>query len=190
MQLVNVLRNSFLAASIPVSHAGTASTSATKDSTILRSTVSCPRCPENNCYKCTLGRETTLQAKTGGLSYVRMLIGFQLPVEASRITRCIVQLAECAEPLYFPVNVTVAPATSSAWDEVTVTAENAPDSGVPFTSVAVQSHANVGPIDVTQACKQADGGGRFSIYVGTQSGLIEIWSADAGHPALLQIGHT
>ncbi|EFY84779.1 hypothetical protein MAC_09182 [Metarhizium acridum CQMa 102] len=166
MKLVNLLKGLLLAASIPASHAEIISTLAIKDSTILRSTVSCADCPDRNCYECTLGQKMTLEANTGGLAYIRMLIGFHVPVEPSRITQCTVRLGTFTSPLEYSVNVTVAQAVSSQWSEDTVTGQNAPDSGDPFNSIAVRPHTEIGSIDITQACKNAAGDGQFSIYVG------------------------
>lgn len=160
---------------------------AIKDSTILRSTVSCPNCPDRNCYKCTLGHENTLQANTGGLAYIRALVGFELPVPSSSVTGCSVQFPAFTQPLQFPVNVTVARAASSEWNEDTVDGENAPDSKRPFTMVTVPVNTNMGPINITQACRHAASDGQFSIYLGTQFDQIEIWSKDSGNPAILHI---
>ncbi|OGM47459.1 hypothetical protein ABOM_002595 [Aspergillus bombycis] len=162
-------------------------TPATKDSTIFRSTVNCPACPDGNCYKCTLGHDATLQTNTGGLAYIRSLIAFQLPVPAASVTACTVQFPAFTKPLEAPVNVTVAQALSSDWNEDTVTGENAPDSGDVFTEIEVPAYANMGPIDVTPACKGADEDGHFSIFVGTKFGRIEVWSKDSGNPAILHI---
>ncbi|MEU6646199.1 hypothetical protein ABZ863_27140 [Saccharomonospora sp. NPDC046836] len=163
------------------------STPAIKDSTILRSTVSAAGCPDLNAYKCTLGRTDTLQANTGGLAYVRALIGFQLAVPPSSVTRCTVQLAAFTKPLHNPVEVTVARAASAQWDEDAVDGENAPESGKPFTVATAWPHANLGPIDITPACKRAASDGQFSIYVGVQTGEIEVWSKDSGNPAILHV---
>ncbi|EEQ31333.1 hypothetical protein McanMca71_004556 [Microsporum canis] len=158
---------------------------ALKDSTILRSTVSCPDCPERNCYKCTLGHNNTLLANTGGLAYIRTLVGFQLPVPTKKVKKCTVQFPAFVQRIQTAINVTVSEAMSSNWDEDTVTGENAPDSGEPFSSLLVPALNNMGPLDVTQACKAAADNGDFSIFVGTQFGRIEIWSKDSGNPAIL-----
>ncbi|GIJ92679.1 hypothetical protein Asppvi_001957 [Aspergillus pseudoviridinutans] len=162
-------------------------TPAIKDSTILRSTVSCPDCPERNCYKCTLGHEKTLRASTGGLAWVRFLVGFKLPVPVTDGTKCTVQFPAFVRPNPFAVNVTVARALSSDWDEDTVDGENAPDSGDIFTSMSLEPYQNMQTMDITAACKAAQANGEFSIYVGTQSDSIEIWSKDAGDPAILHV---
>ncbi|KAF7549267.1 hypothetical protein G7Z17_g6490 [Cylindrodendrum hubeiense] len=158
---------------------------ALKDSTILRSTVSCPECPESNCYKCTLGHDTTLQANTGGRAYIRSLVGFKLPVSPSTVRSCTVQFPALTQQLPYPVNVTFSLAASSNWDELTVNGENAPGSGEPFITVAVPAYSNMGAVDITPACKAAGHNRQFSVYFGTQSGRIEIWSKDSGNPAIL-----
>ena len=162
-------------------------TPALKDSTILRSTVSCPTCPDRNCYKCTLGHGATIEANTGGLAYIRSLIAFQLPVPAGSVTACTVQFPAFTKQIQAPVNVTAAQALSSDWDEDTITGERAPDSGEVFTEIEVPAYANMGFIDVTPACKGADEDGKFSIFLGTRFGRIEIWSKDSGNPAILHI---
>ncbi|KAI8064698.1 hypothetical protein BC940DRAFT_242015 [Gongronella butleri] len=165
------------------------SVSSTKDSTIYTSTVICPACPESSCYKCTRGHEKTLQANTGGPAYVRILIGFKLSVPSSLVNGCTIQLPKFTQALQAPINVTIAQATSSDWDENTVDGMNAPDSDDPFTMVTVPAHTNLGPIDITQACKNAGGDDLFSIYVGTQFGRIEIGSLDSGEPSTLHLAY-
>ncbi|KAF9916064.1 hypothetical protein FBU30_001556 [Linnemannia zychae] len=176
-----------IASIIAVSQARKISRPAIKDSTILRSTVSCANCPDRNCYKCTLGHENTLQANTGGLAYIRALVGFKLPVPSSSVRRCTVQFPAFTQPLQFPLNITIAQSASSDWNENTVDGENAPDSGKPFTMVTIPANTNMGPIDITPACKNAMSDGQFSIYLGTQFGRIEIWSENSGNPAILHV---
>jgi hypothetical protein len=166
---------------------------AIKDSTILRSTVSCPDCPERNCYKCTLGHDKTLRASTGGLAWVRFLVGFKLPVPVSAVTdatKCTVQFPAFVRPNPSAVNVTVARAVSSNWNENTVDGENAPESVVIFTSMVVEAYQNMPAIDITEACRSAQANGEFSIYFGTQSDSIEIWSKEAGAPAILHVSES
>ncbi|EAW09109.1 uncharacterized protein ACLA_078580 [Aspergillus clavatus NRRL 1] len=160
---------------------------ATKDSTILRSTVSCPSCPELNCYKCTLGNDNTIKASTGGMSYVRALVGFKLSDPVADITSCSVQFPAFVRLLESPVTVTVARALSSDWDEGTVTAENAPEAGDVFTQVTVPALSNLPALDVTEACQAAQTDGQFSIYLGTQFDSIEIYSKNSGNPAILHV---
>ncbi|KAF7115471.1 hypothetical protein CNMCM5793_002429 [Aspergillus hiratsukae] len=163
---------------------------AIKDSTILRSTVSCPDCPDRNCYKCTLGHDKTLRASTGGLAWVRFLVGFKLRGPVTDATKCTVQFPAFVRPNPSAVNVTVARALSCDWDEDTVDGENAPESGDIFTSMVVEPYHNIPAIDITAACKGAQANGEFSIYVGTQSDSIEIWSKEAGAPAILHVSES
>ncbi|KAK2849622.1 hypothetical protein FQN49_005577 [Arthroderma sp. PD_2] len=158
---------------------------ALKDSTILRSTVFCPDCPEGNCYKCTLGHNDTVIANTGGMAYLRSLVGFQLPVPAKKVKKCTVQFPAFTKRIQTAINVTVSQALSSDWNEDTVSGDTAPESGEVFSSLQVEALNNMGPLDVTKACKAASDNGDFSIYVGTQFGQIEIWSKDSGNPAIL-----
>ncbi|KAF3482731.1 uncharacterized protein GIQ15_02055 [Arthroderma uncinatum] len=158
---------------------------ALKDSTILRSTVSCPDCPERNCYKCTLGHNNTILANTGGLAYIRSIVGYQLPVPAKKVRKCTVQFPAFTTPLQAPINVTVSRALSSDWNEDTVSGETAPDSGDVFNTVQVPAYNNMEALDVTQACKAASASGEFSIYLGSQFGRFEIWSKDSGNPSIL-----
>ena len=175
---------------ISLSQATDVSRPAVKDSTILRSTVSCPECPDHNCYKCTLGHNDTLQANTGGLAYVRSLIGFELPVPPDQVTKCTVQVPAFTKLPQFELDVTVAAATSSDWDEDTVDGENAPDSGDVFNTVNVPALSNLPAFDVTPACKSASNGGQFSIYLSTKSDSFSIWSKDSGNPAILHVTYT
>ncbi|KAH7145414.1 hypothetical protein B0J13DRAFT_322381 [Dactylonectria estremocensis] len=168
-----------------VSQAAQIDRPALKDSTILRSTTSCGDCPESDCYQCTLGHDDTLQANTGGLASVRSLVGFQLPVSPSSVKRCTVQFPALTRQLAYPVNVTFALAATSDWDETTVNGENAPDSGEPFITVNVPAYSNLVAVDITPACKAAGEDGQFSVYFGTESGSIAIWSKDSGNPSIL-----
>ncbi|KAJ2309481.1 hypothetical protein H4S02_010269 [Coemansia sp. RSA 2611] len=160
-------------------------TPATKDSTILRSTTSCTSCPENNCYKCTLGHENTLVANTGGLAYIQALIGFHMPVEASQVSNCTIQIPAFTTHEY-PFTVIISNAASSDWDEDTVSGENAPAPGSEIAKVYVPAYNNLGPVDITPAC-QAAVNGEFSVYFGAQSDRFEFWSKDSGNPAILHI---
>ncbi|KAJ2495814.1 hypothetical protein GGH96_006229 [Coemansia sp. RSA 1972] len=166
---------------------GNVDTPAVKDSTILRSTVSCPSCPENNCYKCTLGHENTLRAKTGGLSYVQSLIGFHMPVDASQVTNCTVQIPAFTTRHEYPFTVVISQAAASDWNEDTVTGENAPAPGDTIAQVDVPAYNNLGPVDITPACKSAINGD-FSVYFGVRMDSYEFWSKDSGNPAILHIG--
>ncbi|KAI5456915.1 hypothetical protein BGZ63DRAFT_395097 [Mariannaea sp. PMI_226] len=172
---------------ISLSQATQVSRPAIKDSTILRSTVSCPDCPERNCYLCTLGHDKTLHANTGGLAFVRSIIGFKLPVPAKEVTKCSVQVPAFTQLPQFPINVTVAAAKSSTWNEDTIDGENAPDSGETFNTVQVPALSNLPAFDVTPACKAASKDRQFSIYLGAQFGSFDIWSKDSGNPAILHV---
>ncbi|KAF9585183.1 hypothetical protein BGW38_003527 [Lunasporangiospora selenospora] len=172
---------------INMSQAAKLDTPATKDSTILRSTVSCWECPDRNCYKCTKGHEKTLQANTGGHAFIRSLIGFRLSKKVKSVTSCHVQFPAFVRQLEYGTNVTFAIAASSSWDESTVDGNNAPGSGNPFVTIHVPPKQNMGPIDITPACKKAAKDGQFSIYLGTVFGTIEIYSKDSGNPAILHV---
>ncbi|KAJ2832726.1 hypothetical protein J3B01_004727 [Coemansia erecta] len=169
-----------------VSVSGNVDTPAVKDSTILRSTVSCSGCPENNCYKCTLGRETTLRASTGGLAYIQSLIGFHMPVEASQVVNCTVQIPAFTTRHENPFTVIISQAAAMDWNEDTITGENAPAPGDTIAQVDVAAYANLGPVDITPACKIAING-EFSVYFGVQADSYEFWSRDSGNPAILHI---
>lgn len=160
---------------------------AIKDSTILRSTVSCPECPEKDCYKCTLGHNETLEANTGGRAYIRSLLGFELPVPTEQVTKCTVQTPAFTKLPQFPLEVTIAAASTSDWDEDTVSGENAPGDGGVFDTVSVPALSNPPALDVTPACKGASEDGQFSIYLGVESGSFAIWSKDSGNPAVLRV---
>ncbi|KAJ1938336.1 hypothetical protein FBU59_004469 [Linderina macrospora] len=162
------------------------STPATKDSTIMRSTVSCAGCPNNNCYECTLGHDQTLVANTGGLAYIRALIGFTLPYDGSLVKSCQIQIPAFTKPLQADTTVLIWQAVSSNWNEDTVTANNAPDAGGQVASVTVPANNNLGPVDITPACRNATSG-QLSIYIGTQFNRIEFWSKDSGNPAILHV---
>ncbi|KAL4793610.1 hypothetical protein BDV19DRAFT_391036 [Aspergillus venezuelensis] len=160
-----------------------------KDATIMRSTVSCAECPESNCHKCTYGSDARLRASTGGLTWVRSIVGFQLPddVDPSTITECTVQFPAFTELPRSGFNLTVAPAVSSDWDEATVNGENAPAPTDALDIYSIPALTNPPLLDVTTACQIADNDGQFSIYLGAEFGSYEVWSKDSGNPAVLHI---
>ncbi|ORX67766.1 hypothetical protein DL89DRAFT_268980 [Linderina pennispora] len=162
-------------------------TQATKDATIVRSTASCPDCPNSNCNECAQGLRKTLVANTGGLAYIRMIIGFTLPVEKSQVRACHLSLPGFVIPLKSNVTVNFWQAVSSDWDEATITGNNAPDAGAQIASVTVPANTNMTAVDITPACLNADEEGNFSVYVGTQFDRIELWSKESGNPAILHI---
>ncbi|KAJ1962452.1 hypothetical protein GGI12_002645 [Dipsacomyces acuminosporus] len=109
-----------------------------------------------------------------------------MPVDGSLVANCTLQIPAFKTQQSYPVTLQFAHATSSNWNEDTVTAENAPESGAQFATVTVPPYSNLGPVDITQACRWANSG-QFSIYIGTQSGGVEFWSKDSGNPAILHI---
>ncbi|KAG0226394.1 hypothetical protein BGW42_003666 [Actinomortierella wolfii] len=161
----------------------------------MRSTVSCPSCPDSNCYKCQLGNEPTLTVNTGGRAYIRALVGFILPdgamTSSTEITACSIQFPAFKKPLQYGVNVTVSVAKSPDWEESTVSAETAPEAeeGDPLVIIEVPPYTNLGRIDVTSVCQKAQSStdGQFSIYLGAVFGYYEIWSKDSGNPAILHV---
>ncbi|KAJ2329987.1 hypothetical protein GGI00_003820 [Coemansia sp. RSA 2681] len=194
--VVAVLAPTFAAGDDAVSSSATAAsdssghqydTPATKDSTIMRSTVSCPDCPNSNCYECTFGHNITLVANTGGLAFIQALIGFKMPVKGSSVASCYIQIPAFTTPLQYPVTVQAFTAASSDWDEDTVTANNAPAAGTLVNSVEVSAFNNLGPFDITAACQTAAKNGKFSVYLGAEFGHFEFWSKDSGNPAILHI---
>ncbi|KAJ1721178.1 hypothetical protein LPJ53_004279 [Coemansia erecta] len=165
---------------------GKVDTPAVKDSTIYRSTVSCPDCPDRNCYKCTLGYNNTLLANTGGLAYISALVGFDMPVKGSSVKSCTVQIPAFTTPLQSAITVVISKAASSDWDEATVDGENAPAIGDQIASVEVPAFNNLAAVDITPACQSAKNK-KFSIYFNAQFGRFEFWSKDSGNPAILHI---
>jgi hypothetical protein len=100
---------------------------------------------------------------------------------------CTVQTPAFTKLPQFPINVTVARAKTSTWNEDTVDGENAPDSGEVFNTVDVPALSNLPAFDVTPACKAASKDGQLSIYLGAESGSFAIWSKESGNPAILHI---
>lgn len=164
---------------------------ATKDSTIMRSTVSCADCPGNDCYQCTYGSGDRLRANTGGLAWIRSIVGFKIPgeVDPSTITQCTVQFPAFTKLPEYGFNLTVSPAVSSDWDEATVNGNNAPPSTDAINVIPVPALTNPPLLDITDACKSGGDDGQFSIYIGAEFGSFEIWSKDSGNPAILHIFH-
>ncbi len=164
---------------------------AIKDSTVMRSTVSCTDCPDNDCYQCTYGSGDKLRANTGGLAWIRSIVGFKIPeeVDSSTITQCTVQFPAFTRLPEYGFNLTVSPAVSSDWDEATVNGNNAPPSTDAINIFPVPALTNPPLLDITDACKAAGDDGQFSIYIGAEFGSFEIWSKDSGNPAVLHISH-
>ena len=177
----------FIVGFLSLSQAAEISRPALKDSTILRSTTGCPNCPDLDCYKCTLGHEDTIDASTGARSYVRSIIGFELPVPSGNVQKCMVQTPAFTELRPHPLDVTVAAAKASDWEEDTINGANAPESGVIFNTVNVPAYSNLQAFDVTPACQAASEDGQFSIYLAAVSGSFKIWSKDSGNPAILHV---
>ncbi|KAJ1856624.1 hypothetical protein H4R99_004897 [Coemansia sp. RSA 1722] len=161
-------------------------TPAVKDSTIYRSTVSCPDCPDRNCYKCTLGHEDKLIANTGGLAYLSALVGFEMSTDGSNVKSCTVQIPAFSTRLQSPITVLVSKAESSDWSEDTVNGENAPATGDVIASVDVPAYNNLPAVDITPACQVAVDG-KFSIYFSASFDHFEFWSKDSGNPAILHV---
>ncbi|KAJ2156630.1 hypothetical protein GGF46_005052 [Coemansia sp. RSA 552] len=158
---------------------------AAKDSTIMRSTVSCPDCPESNCYKCTLGNEDTLKANTGGLAFIMSLIGFDHGLDGHSIVSCNVTVPAFTRLSPQEIGVNVYNGGAFDWDESTVTSETVPGPGDLIAQITVPSYGNIGTIDITPAC-QAAVDGKFNIFFGSASGSYEFWSKDSGNPAILR----
>lgn len=178
-----------LASSSITTLAATTDRPAVKDSTILHANDGCLTCPDQNCAKCTLGFDETLQANLEPNTFVRTLVGFHHPVPMIAITKCTVQFPAFTRPSPNPPNITVSMALSSDWDEATVTGESAPESGPVFATYNVPQYGNPPALDVTPACLNADDQGRFSVYIGTEAGRFEIWSKDSGNAAILHVSH-
>ncbi|KAI9039325.1 uncharacterized protein KD926_009767 [Aspergillus affinis] len=178
-----------LASSFMAALAATTDRPAVKDSTIIRSTAGCPACPEQDCLKCTLGFHKTLGAKANAHNFTQTLVGFRIPALTSSITKCTVQFPAFTRLSPDPFNITVAAASSSDWNEGTVTGETAPASGPVFATFNVPEYNNPPALDVTPACLRADDKRRFSIYIGTDDGRFEIWSKDSGNAAILHVSH-
>ncbi|KAL4810757.1 hypothetical protein BDV18DRAFT_127939 [Aspergillus unguis] len=180
---------SALALIATVSQAAQINRPAIKDSTIIRSTVSCAECPDHDCYQCRYGQTNTLRANTGGLAWLRSLVAFRLPedVNPSDIIKCTVQFPAFVKLPEYAFNMTMVPAVSSNWDEITVTGTNAPSWWDDAVLYHVPAYTNPPLLDVTDACWNAAVDGQFSIYIGSQSGSYEIWSKESGNPAVLHV---
>lgn len=105
---------------------------------------------------------------------------------SEKVTECTVQTPAFTRLPQSPLEVTVAAAKTSDWDEETVSGGNAPEDDGVFNTVSVPALSNLPAFDVTPACK-ASGDGQFSIYLGVESGSFEIWSKDSGNPAILHV---
>ncbi|KAJ2665220.1 hypothetical protein IW148_001692 [Coemansia sp. RSA 1199] len=171
---------------IVASVSGNVDTPAVKDSTIVRSNAICSSCPDSDCYKCTHGLENTLSANTGSSGFIQSLIGFHMPVEGSQVTNCTVQIPAFTTRHENPFTVVISYAAPIDWSEDTVTGENAPAPGDTIAQVDVAAYNNLGPVDITPACKAAIGG-KFSVYFGVETGSYEFWSKNSGNPAILHI---
>ncbi|KAJ1911522.1 hypothetical protein H4219_005916 [Mycoemilia scoparia] len=174
----------------------TYSINASKDSSILRASVSCPNCPNNNCYECKFGTRATLIISSDGpgrtVDY-SALIGFTLPSETinnpDRLDKCELLLPASYNNLFSPQTLRISSA-DPGWDEESVNGNNAPAVGSQIGQVVIPaSQATPDAVDLTEACKIAAGKGStgFSIYLTKDSAnLVEIPSKDIGKPAVLR----
>ncbi|KAJ2497033.1 hypothetical protein GGH96_005401 [Coemansia sp. RSA 1972] len=109
-----------------------------------------------------------------------------MPVDASQVTNCTVQIPAFTTRHEYPFKVIISQAAVSDWNEDTITGENAPAPGDAIAIVDVAAYNNLGPVDISSACKIAING-EFSVYFGVQSDSYEFWSRDSGNPAILHI---
>ncbi|KAJ1678809.1 hypothetical protein EV182_003314 [Spiromyces aspiralis] len=165
-----------------------------KDATILRSTVSCPNCPERNCYKCTLGADPTLVVSNGGLAVNYALLGFTLPSETigrpDRLDKCLLELPASTTNLTQAVTLPISAAASPFWDEYSVSGSNAPTVGDNIGSVVVPSYNGVpAQVDLTAACKAAStSGAGFSIYIDPYgANYVQFPSKEGGQASYLHV---
>ncbi|KAJ2890077.1 hypothetical protein GGI21_006314 [Coemansia aciculifera] len=110
-----------------------------------------------------------------------------MPVKGSSVASCYIQIPAFTTPLQSAITVQAFTASSSDWNEDTVTADNAPTAGSLVNEMQVPAFNNLGPFDITAACKTADKNGKFSVYLGAQFGRYEFWSKDSGNPSILHI---
>ncbi|KAJ2801707.1 hypothetical protein H4R20_003572 [Coemansia guatemalensis] len=171
-------------ATVVVAESRNITTPAVQDATILRSSTTCAECPESDCNKCALGRNNTLVASTG-VSYYQALVGFHMPVAAFQVKSCSVQIPAMLRNDK-TINVIISQAGTASWSEDTVNSGNAPNFGNVIASVQLPPYNNLGPVDVTTACRSAIEG-EFSLYFAAGTERYEFWSRDSGNPALLHI---
>ncbi|KAG0088534.1 hypothetical protein BGZ92_006058, partial [Podila epicladia] len=98
-----------------ITDAATTTFKATKDSTIIRSIekiVRRQKCPEQNCFNCILGTESTLEMKHVDVDYRRALMGFQLSPNLE-ISMCSLQLQKLKSKNLKSVNIVVLSTDSS-----------------------------------------------------------------------------
>lgn len=120
-------------------------------------------------------------------TYIRALVGFQLPVPASQVTSCTFDFPDFITPLRSETELEIAIAASSTWDEGTVAGANAPESGTAIAKFKVTPGGRITGVDVTAACRAADANGLFSIYVRGSWEFVELPSKEAGKPATLHV---
>jgi hypothetical protein len=171
-----------------VSHAAETTTTAIKDATILQTGQTiCTECTNSRCDMCPHGQEDKLTMNLGLKTYIRALVGFHLPVPASQVTSCTVDFPDFITPPRSEMEMEIATAASSTWDEGTVTGANAPETGSAIAKVKVAPGGRMTGVDVTAACRAADANGLFSIYVRGSWEFIELPSKEAGKPATLHV---
>lgn len=120
-------------------------------------------------------------------TFIRALVGFRLPVPVSQVTSCAVDFPAFSEPPRSEMEMEISIAVSSTWDEATVTGANAPESGIAFTKVKVAPGGQMTDVDITAACRAADGDGLFSIYLRGGWEYVQLPSKEAGKPATLRV---
>ncbi|KAJ2613418.1 hypothetical protein H4S08_002221 [Coemansia sp. RSA 1365] len=171
-------------ATVSVAESRNIDTPAVQDATIPFSYKRCEECPENDCRKCALGHENTLIVSPMDPAH-RALVKFHMPVANFQVESCAVQI-----PAFINNNSTgsivISHAALGDWSEATVNAINAPVIGSVINNLEVPAYNNLGPIDITSACKEAIDG-EFNLYFHAGNKRFEFPSRDSGNPAILHI---
>ncbi|KAJ1833847.1 hypothetical protein IWW55_004403 [Coemansia sp. RSA 2706] len=137
------------------------------------------------CSSLAQGLQNTVVTFRGNRDYERVLLGFDLPLNAPK--KCVLRIPKPAESTGDSVEVTVA-ATDSVWDEATVSGYNKKLDGTQVGTAAV-SKSEGGTLDVTEACANASNH-KLSLFVDTTGSMITFNSVQSGSGDVFVLDYT
>ncbi|KAJ1822085.1 hypothetical protein LPJ56_001004 [Coemansia sp. RSA 2599] len=139
------------------------------------------------CSSLRFGLDTKLLTFRGNRDYERVLLGFDLPLNAP--TKCVLRVPpplESAQPSGYALTVSV---TDDFWDEQSVSGYTKKIDGSNLGSVNVTTAGGRGSLDITGACKDAKNH-KLSLWVDTQSSMISFNSLQSGSPDVFTLEYT
>ncbi|KAJ1739453.1 hypothetical protein LPJ68_004662 [Coemansia sp. RSA 1086] len=127
------------------------------------------------------GMEKQLVALSTETNKQRILLGFEMPQRITKLTRVRRCKLHVPRPIERPQHdyMLTAYEASSNWEERTVTAAAGVRAGRRQGSVVVRKGHNPHKIDVTEACRAIERGGRFSVFLDSSGPLVSFFSRNS-----------